>query len=203
MIPTFTGGIAETNAYLLDTPSGKLLIDAPEGILQWLKTHQQSPVAVFLTHQHFDHVMDAAGVQSEFGCPIFAWRPHSKDLTLESLFNRHTGAGLSVPIYRVDHVLEGMSSAQIAGIDWTLFRIPGHSPDSVCIYNPATGDLFGGDVLFAGGVGRSDFPGGSHAQLIQGIEQKLLPLPDQTLVHPGHGPITTIGEERDSNPYLS
>jgi glyoxylase-like metal-dependent hydrolase (beta-lactamase superfamily II) len=84
-----------------------------------------------------------------------------------------------------------------------LFHVPGHSPDSVCFYLPERGLLFGGDVLFLDGVGRTDFPGGSFQQLAAGIETHLWPLPDATVVYPGHGDDTTIGRERAENPFLT
>jgi glyoxylase-like metal-dependent hydrolase (beta-lactamase superfamily II) len=83
-----------------------------------------------------------------------------------------------------------------------LFHVPGHSPDSLCFYLPDQKILFGGDVLFLDGVGRTDFPGGSFEQLESGIENKLWPLPDDTKVFPGHGPATTIGRERLHNPFV-
>ena len=81
-------------------------------------------------------------------------------------------------------------------------HIPGHSPDSLCFFQPELGIVFGGDVLFLDGVGRTDFPNGSSSQLIAGIKSKLLQLPDATQVLPGHGPATTIGREREENPFL-
>ncbi|MFQ3577978.1 MAG: MBL fold metallo-hydrolase [Verrucomicrobiia bacterium] len=89
------------------------------------------------------------------------------------------------------------------GATFALFHIPGHSPGSVAFYLPAHGLLVGGDVLFAGGIGRWDLPGGNGALLVQGIKQKLFPLPEDTLLLPGHGPTTTIGRERATNPFLA
>jgi glyoxylase-like metal-dependent hydrolase (beta-lactamase superfamily II) len=90
----------------------------------------------------------------------------------------------------------------VAGERWELFHVPGHSPDSLCFYLPGEKLLFGGDVLFLDGVGRTDFPGGSFEQLAVGIETKLWPLPEDTKVYPGHGPATSIGRERVRNPYV-
>jgi glyoxylase-like metal-dependent hydrolase (beta-lactamase superfamily II) len=201
MISTFTGGIAATNGYLLDSPEGKLLIDAPEGITQWLQKRGASPVALFLTHQHFDHVMDAQSVKATFGCPIYAWAPYSQDLTLEALFGMVSGMAMSVPPYEVDHLVAGQPKLTLGGIEWSLSHIPGHSPDSACLYEAASGTLFSGDVLFEGSIGRTDFPGGSQKQLVEGIHTQLWPLPDATVVYPGHGEPTTIGMERAENPY--
>jgi glyoxylase-like metal-dependent hydrolase (beta-lactamase superfamily II) len=103
----------------------------------------------------------------------------------------------------VDEVLEGKSVIEVCGERVPLFHVPGHSPDSVCFYLPERGLLFGGDVLFLDGVGRTDFPGGSFQQLAAGIETHLWPLPDATVVYPGHGDDTTIGRERAENPFLT
>ncbi|MBL9117748.1 MAG: MBL fold metallo-hydrolase [Verrucomicrobiaceae bacterium] len=203
MISTFTGGIAATNGYLLELPGGKLLIDAPEGITDWLKRRDFTPSAVFLTHQHFDHVMDAAKVKAAFGCPLIAWAPYSRDLTLETLFGMATGSTMSVPPYEIDQVIGGQTSIELWGLNWSVFHIPGHSPDSACIYHALQNLLFAGDVLFQGSIGRTDFPGGSMETLVTGIQRDLWPLPDSTTVYPGHGDPTTIGEEREMNPYCS
>lgn len=201
-ISTFTGGIAQTNGYLFTLPGGTVLVDAPEGVAAWLKKREVKVDALLLTHQHFDHVLDAAAVRSEHGCTVHAWAPLSKDLTLEVLFGAVTGSSYSVPEFIVDEVLAGQSETRVAGERWELFHVPGHSPDSLCFYLPGEKLLFGGDVLFLDGVGRADFPGGSFEQLAVGIETKLWPLPEDTKVYPGHGPATSIGRERVRNPYV-
>lgn len=198
----FTGGIAQTNGYLLDLPGGTLLVDAPEGVAAWLKKQGARVDALLLTHQHFDHVLDAAAVAREHSCPIYAWSHYSQDLTLEKLFGAVTGSAYSVPAFTVTHALEGQVKTQVAGQDIQLFHVPGHSPDSVCFYFADLAMLLGGDVLFLDGVGRTDFPGGSFQLLGSGIETHLWPLPDQTVVYPGHGDETTIGREREENPFV-
>jgi len=157
---------------------------------------------LLLTHQHFDHVQDAAAVKVEHGCPIHAFAPYSRALTLEDLFGVATGMSVSVPPYTVDHLLEGQETLSVAGLTFDLKHVPGHSPDSVCFHAAEQGILVGGDVLFAGSIGRCDFPGGSQQQLVQGIAEKLMTLPDAIRVLPGHGPETTIAAERSDNPYL-
>jgi glyoxylase-like metal-dependent hydrolase (beta-lactamase superfamily II) len=194
-ISMFTGGIAQTNGYVLKLPGGTLLVDAPEGVAAWLKRRGVKVDALLLTHQHFDHVLGAAEVVADHGCKVFAWAPLSKSLTLETLFGAVTGTAYEV--------LEGKSVIEVCGERVPLFHVPGHSPDSVCFYLPERGLLFGGDVLFLDGVGRTDFPGGSFQQLAAGIETHLWPLPDATVVYPGHGDDTTIGRERAENPFLT
>lgn len=202
-ISMFTGGIAQTNGYVLKLPGGTLLVDSPEGVAAWLKRRGVKVDALLLTHQHFDHVLGAAEVVADHGCKVFAWAPLSKDLTLERLFGAVTGTAYEVAEFTVDEVLEGRSKIEVLGERVSLFHIPGHSQDGVCFYLPARGLLFGGDVLFLDGVGRTDFPGGSFQQLAAGIEKHLWPLPDATVVYPGHGEDTTIGRERAENPFLT
>ncbi len=202
-IHTYTGGIAATNGYLLQLPGGHVLVDAPDGIAGWLKKQNLRVDALFLTHQHFDHVLDAAAVRAQHGCRIYAFAPFSRDLTLERLYGAVTGNSLSVPEFAVDEVIQGKDMLNAVGEAWQLYHVPGHSPDSVCFHLVAQSLLFGGDVLFLDGIGRTDFPGGSTQQLLAGIEEKLFALPDATHVFPGHGDDTTIGRERLENPFLT
>jgi glyoxylase-like metal-dependent hydrolase (beta-lactamase superfamily II) len=114
-------------------------------------------------------------------------------------------AGFGVPLVSppADRLLEHGDTFEAAGIALEVRAIPGHSPGHIVFVHHASPPVvFGGDVLFQGGIGRYDFPGGNGRLLLQGIREQLLPLPDEAVVHPGHGPTTTIGRERRSNPYL-
>lgn len=201
-LSSFTGGIAQTNGWLLQTDSASVVFDAPEGMTEWLENSGAKVDALVLTHQHFDHVLDAARIKAAHGCRIFSFSAFSRDLTLERLFGAVTGSSMAVEAFEVDEVLEGRDTVDIGGLIWQLLHIPGHSPDSLCFHQRDLQVVFGGDVLFLDGVGRTDFPGGSTQQLITGIESKLLVLPDDTRVFPGHGDPTTIGREREENPFL-
>lgn len=202
-IITYTGGIAATNGHLLTLPGGTILVDAPDGISAWLKQQKVKVDVLFLTHQHFDHVLDAAAVKAEHGCQVYSFAPYSRDLTLEILYGAVTGSPFSVPPFAVDEVLEGQSQIEVLGESWNLYHVPGHSPDSLCFHLPSQNLLFGGDVLFLDSVGRTDFPNGSGSLLLSGIIKKLFVLPDTTRVYPGHGDDTTIGREKRENPYLT
>ena len=201
-LSSFTGGIAQTNGWLLQTETSSVVFDAPEGMTEWLADNGAKVDALVLTHQHFDHVLDAARIKAAHGCPIFSFAAFSRDFTLERLFGAVTGSSFSVEAFEVNEVLEGRETVEIVGLTWNLLHIPGHSPDSLCFHQPELRVVFGGDVLFLDGIGRTDFPGGSTQQLLTGIETKLLPLPDETRVFPGHGDPTTIGRERMENPFL-
>lgn len=209
-IDVHTGGYFQTNGYLITHPGGRLLIDAPEGVADWLESLGLAPDGLLLTHLHYDHVIDAAAVRERFGCPIWAHSPPDADLTLETLLKETIGWPFELDPFSVDRVLAGEREIHLAGLIIPLDHVPGHSPDSLC-YRPRPADsadelpvplLFGGDVLFRGGIGRTDFPHGNHGLLLEGIREKLFRLPDSTRVFPGHGPETTIGRERASNLFL-
>jgi glyoxylase-like metal-dependent hydrolase (beta-lactamase superfamily II) len=195
----FTGGPYETNAYLVDCPGGSLLIDAPEGAD---KAFQREKIALlFLTHGHFDHVLDAAAIARRHGCPV-AMHPATEAMLADRNLLRKYGIDLEVEPVQADLLITEGTGQTLLGGSFDVFEVPGHCPGSICLHDAGTGNLFGGDVLFAGGVGRWDLPGGDRGLLLHGISEKLLPLPDDTAVYPGHGPFTTIGREKRSNPYL-
>ena len=197
-IKMFTGGSLETNSFLLGCPEGNLLVDAPEGSAE---AFRQTPIfMLFLTHGHYDHVWDAAEVARIHGCPV-VMHPETERMLADRGLLRRFGIDLEVTPVGADlRLLEGPVS--LLGSRFSVLEVPGHCPGSLCLHDGKHGALFGGDVLFAGGVGRWDLPGGDRDLLMDGIRNKILPLPDGTIVHPGHGPSTTIGRERLSNPYL-
>lgn len=195
----FTGGSLETNAYLIACPKGNLLIDAPEGAARAFKN---TPISLLiLTHGHFDHVWDAAKIAQQHSCPVYMHATTEEMLADKNLLRRF-GLELEVQPVAASALLTENKGEQFLGKVFDLFEVPGHCPGSLCIYDPIHGSLYGGDVLFAGGVGRWDLPGGDRELLLRGIGKKLLPLPPSTIVYPGHGPSTTIGKEKMSNPYL-
>ncbi len=199
-ITSYTGGFVQTNGYLLETPGGNILIDAPAGITKWLADKGVRVDAVLLTHQHYDHVEDAAAIR-EAGAKLHAFTGYSTDLTLETAA-RSWGLPISVTPYEVDHVLDLEKPLKIVGLEFAMSHVPGHSTDSVTFYLADEGIVFSGDTLFASSIGRADLPGGDINQLLDGIAKHLLTLPAETRVLPGHGPGTTIGEETVGNPYL-
>lgn len=201
-LSVYTGGFVQTNGYLVETADGNFLIDAPEGVTEWIAAKGVRVDDVLLTHQHYDHVMDAAALQA-VGAKLHALEDYSKELTLETPA-RSWGLPISVKPYAVDRkfTIDG-TPLEIAGVKMTLAHVPGHSTDSVTFYLPDQGVLFSGDTLFAQSVGRADLPGGDMTQLLDKISEHLLTLPTETKVFPGHGPSTTIGTELSENPYLA
>jgi len=199
-ITCYTGGATQTNGYLVESPDGNFLVDAPEGVANWLAQRGVRVDDVLLTHQHYDHVLDAAAMQAQ-GARLRAFAGYSTELTLETAA-RAWGMPIVVAPYRIDLLLENDSPLFMAGQAITLAHIPGHALDSVTFYLADAGLVFAGDTLFAGSIGRTDLPGGNTRQLLDGIACHLLSLPPATRVLSGHGPATTIGRELRSNPYL-
>jgi glyoxylase-like metal-dependent hydrolase (beta-lactamase superfamily II) len=199
-ITPFTGGLTQTNGYLIESPTGNLLIDAPEGIHDWLRKNHKSADILLLTHQHYDHVIDAAAIRDD-GTRLLAFAPYSQELTLEAAA-RAWGMPIQVAPYTIDALLDTTRPLEIAGLHIQLAHIPGHSTDSVVFHLADQNLVFSGDTLFADSIGRTDLPGGSTRQLLDGIARHLLTLPPDTRVLPGHGPATTIGREAETNPFL-
>ena len=197
----FTGGALETNSYLLSCPAGNLLIDAPEGAAE---AFRDIPISLLvLTHGHFDHVWDAAELARIHHCPV-AMHATTEEMLADRQLLRRFGLDLEVEPVSAGLLLQEGKRQALLGSTFDIFEVPGHCPGSLCFHNN-TGEnsvLFGGDVLFAGGVGRWDLPGGDRDLLLHGIRSKLFPLSDTTIVYPGHGPSTSIGREKMTNPYL-
>jgi len=202
-IDQYCGGIFQTNGYLVRMDGHAWLFDAPEGITDWLGEIGVRPDGLILTHQHHDHILDVGRLQETYGCPVHAYAEPSEELTLSKRLEQMMGIPCPIDPYTVDHFFAGEAVLEVAGLTMDLLHIPGHSPDSVCFRLHGEPVVIGGDVLFAGSIGRTDFPNGNHEQLLSGIREKLWPLPDETHVLPGHGPATTIGEEKATNPFLS
>jgi hydroxyacylglutathione hydrolase len=200
-ITAYTGGFVQTNAYLVETPDGNLLIDAPAGVTAWLEARGVRVDDVLLTHQHYDHVEDAAALRGT-GAKLCAYAPYSRDLTLENAA-RGWGLPISVTPYEIDAVLDVDAPLSLCGREIRMAHVPGHSTDSVIYHFAKDGVVFSGDTIFEGSVGRTDLPLGDTRQLLEGIGRHLLSLPEETRVFPGHGPDTTIGAEKQGNPYLA
>jgi glyoxylase-like metal-dependent hydrolase (beta-lactamase superfamily II) len=179
-----------------------LIIDPGEDggrILELTEREGLKVVKVVNTHGHFDHLGANRQIVEATGAELLL---HEADLPLLQRAEAHAGAyGLSVtPSPPPDRLLKQGDSVTLGDITFSVYLVPGHSPGSICLF--AEGHLFVGDVLFAGSVGRTDLPGGDFDALYEGIRSQLFKLPDETIVHPGHGPDTTIGRERQGNPFV-
>jgi hydroxyacylglutathione hydrolase len=198
---TFCGGIFETNCYLLEAPQGWILFDAPDGACEWVRSLDIDPKLLLLTHGHVDHVQDLARINQQFGCPI-GCHPLTAPMISDREFFRSFGFALEIEPVKPDFLIEETSSRDFLGAQFQLLEVPGHCPGSLCFFLPNDRLLIGGDVLFAGSVGRGDLPGGDIDLLLQEIRKKLFPLGDEVIVLPGHGPPTKIGTERRTNPFV-
>jgi hydroxyacylglutathione hydrolase len=200
-IQTFIGGIFDTNAYLILGPGGNILFDAPAGSAQWVRDLGVKLDFLLITHGHVDHIDDAAKIKQIFGCQV-AYHRDSLPLITDPNFFKRLGFYFEATPVSPDFLIEDNADLDLCEMKFRVFLVPGHCPGSLCFYSSVHQFLIGGDVLFAGGVGRTDLPGGDHELLIQGIRGKILVLPETTRVLPGHGPITSIGEELRNNPFL-
>jgi glyoxylase-like metal-dependent hydrolase (beta-lactamase superfamily II) len=198
---TFTGGIFETNCYTLEAPEGLILFVAPDGACDWLVRENLTPRLLLLTHGHIDHVLDVAKIKKRFGCPI-GIHAESAPMIADANFFRDFGFQFEVEPVAPDFLVAATAARDFLGMDFEVLEVPGHCPGSLCFFSRADALLIGGDVLFAGGVGRWDLPGGDGELLFAGIREKLYSLGDNVTVLPGHGPTTTIGAERRGNPFV-
>lgn len=196
---SFTGGPLDTNAFFLESDTGNILFDAPQGADE--RFAREKVDWLLLTHGHFDHVADAAKIQRRHGCKI-AYHPDTAPMVTDAGFFRRHGFELEIEPFQADRLLEECKSCEVAGARMQILHVPGHCPGSICFLFPEAGILIGGDVLFQGGVGRWDLPGGDGPLLFDGIKKKIFALADETIVFPGHGPSTTVGFEKKYNPYV-
>lgn len=198
---TFCGGVFETNCYLFHAPEGAILFDAPDGACEWLESRGIEPKLLLLTHGHFDHVPDVAKIKRRFNCEI-GCHADTVPMISDAEFFRSYGFALEIEPAQPDFLIEETPEREFLGAKFEVLDVPGHSPGSLCFLSREQNLLVGGDVLFAGGVGRWDLPGGDGELLFRGIRTKLYRLGDNITVLPGHGPPTTIGDERRTNPFV-
>jgi len=203
-IETLTVGPLQVNCVIVSDPKTReaMVIDpGDEGdrILKWLSREELLLKMIVNTHGHFDHIGANRLLVEKTGAPLLI---HRDDLGLLRNAAQHAAIyGLSTSSSpEPDRFLEEGEILHLGDLQFKVIHVPGHSPGGICLYGE--GHLFAGDVLFAGSIGRTDLPGGDHDALITGIRTKLLVLPDNTVVHTGHGPDTTIGRERRSNPFV-
>ncbi|MEM2182865.1 MAG: MBL fold metallo-hydrolase [Candidatus Bathyarchaeia archaeon] len=153
------------------------------------------------THGHMDHISGNALVKERTGATIMI-HEYDADMLINPMENLSGIMGLSVISPPPDLTLKDEDKIRVGNLEIDVLHTPGHTPGSISLYCRSEGVVFTGDTLFAGAVGRTDFPGSSHRMLIESIREKLLILPDETIAYPGHGEATTIGRERRWNPFL-
>jgi hydroxyacylglutathione hydrolase len=170
-------------------------------ILALIQKHNLQVKRIVVTHAHIDHVGGAMKLRTATGAPILL--NHNDYTLLKMLDLQAAWIGMESPgKVEIDHSLGESDRVEAGALLANVMHTPGHTEGSICLYFPAQKKLIAGDTLFAGSIGRTDLPGGSFDKIIRSLQEKLLALPDETIVVPGHGPLTTIGTERDSNPFL-
>ncbi len=196
-----------TNAYLLLNEASRkaVLFDAP--LEAWstfsrvLKDKNCELEAVYLTHGHWDHILDVAKFAKR-GVKIFGHKEDEELIRSPARMADFAVPGIEISPGRVDHFLEDGDQIEILGNLAEVRHVPGHSAGSILFFLAGLRVCFSGDAIFAGSIGRTDFPGCSFELLEKSIREKIYTLPNETIVYPGHGPETTVGEEKRNNPFL-
>ena len=216
LVTGFPAGAFAANCYLVAPAAGEECViidpgqDAERGIEELIDRYRLKPIAVLLTHGHIDHMWSVAPVCGAKGIPAYL-HPDDRELLsdpakgLSLLAKQQFLGGMTFSEPDDVRALSDGEVITLGGLDFTIGHTPGHTPGSVTFRGDADDELealFTGDLLFAGSIGRTDLPGGDHAAILRSLARTLT-LPDETVVLPGHGPQTTIGDERRTNPFLT
>ena len=205
IVETFVVGPMDNSVYVIaDETAGEAAVVDPgidsERVLDQVRQRGWKVVAIINTHAHFDHVFGDDYFKAETGAPLLL---HAEDAPLlRAVPHQAAWLGFAAPAApQPDRLLREGDRVTVGSLEFTVLHTPGHTPGGISLVGQ--GVVFSGDTLFAGSIGRTDLPGGDHATELRSIREKLLVLPDDTLVYPGHGPTTTIGREKAQNPYLA
>lgn len=198
-------GVVGTNCYLLinsETKETVIFDPADDGkrIVSYLEREELKPVAILLTHGHFDHIMGAPEVAEHFGIPVYA-HLLEQDVLKSTQLNACAMIGKQF-FMEADHLVSDGDILNLAGTQIKVIHTPGHTQGGVCYFIDEIGVLVCGDTLFESSVGRTDLPTGSMGTLVRSIREKLFVLDDEVIALPGHGGQTTIGWEKKHNPYV-
>lgn len=206
-INTFTLGPWDTNCYVVSYPPDPAcwVVDVgfePGELIDAIAKGGLSPRAVILTHAHLDHIGGVDELLARFPGVSVMIHEAEGDWLRDPRLNLSAFMGAGVTAHGPDRVLHDADELTLAGRAWRVLHVPGHSPGGIGLYSAGDATVISGDALFAGSIGRTDFPGSSMEVLAGSIRSRLYALPDDTAVLPGHGPPTTIGREKRSNPYV-
>ena len=197
------------NSFVLYDETGECIVVDPgcntdkqrEELITFINGHKLKPVYIVNTHGHFDHIFGNAWLKSVYNCPLLIHKEDSPLIEHADKYASLFGFVVKKPPMPDGYLKHG-EFLNFGNSCLKILHVPGHSPGSICLYSESDSFLIGGDVLFSGSIGRTDLLGGNHELLISGIYEKLMTLPRDTVVWPGHGPKTTIGREYDTNPFL-
>lgn len=201
-------GSIQTNCYIIDNQDRTCLIFDPGGegkkLINLLNSRGLKPIAILLTHAHFDHIGAVDDVKNYYKIPAYVHKQEEKWLGDPALNGSQFFTMIEpIKVSPADFIIREEGPMKIGEFAFHIYHTPGHSPGSVSYYFAEDGVVISGDALFQGSIGRTDLPGGNQPQLLKSIHDKLLTLPEETYVLSGHGPVTTIEEEMNSNPFLN
>lgn len=204
-IKSMTLGMVATNCYLIINKETKeaLLIDPADNVLRISNVIEENVCtlkAILLTHGHFDHIMALNELKKRYNVPVYA-HEEEEDVLKQSSLNM---SGMIGQIYtaQADIYVKDGEHLKLAGLDIIVLHTPGHTKGGVCYYLPEEKVLMSGDTLFHCSIGRTDFPTGSMSQLVRSVKEQLFVLPDDVQVYPGHDSVTSIGYEKQYNPFF-
>lgn len=208
-VAVFVFNFIQVNTYVLYSSTGDCLIVDPacysqEEVLtleRFIDEHKLKPYAIVLTHPHIDHVVGVQSIKTKYSIPVMAHLKSPEILNQTELYAANFGFN-NISNFLPDNYLNDGDEIYFGETSLMVFYTPGHAEGSICLYSKEEGFVVTGDVLFQQSIGRTDLPTGNYQTLIESIKTKLMTLPDSTVVYPGHGDKTTIGEERRLNPYL-
>lgn len=200
-------GPVQANAYIVENDNNEAIMIDPgaegEKLISFVESKNVKPIAILLTHAHFDHIGAVDALRKQWRIPVYLHKNEQdwmQDAEKNGSAHFPMGEIIADP---ADKIIEGEGPLQVGSFAFQVLETPGHSPGSVSFYDKKHGVVFSGDALFAGSIGRTDLYGGDHHQLLASIQDKLLGLPEKTIVASGHGPETTIGKEKQTNPFLA
>jgi hydroxyacylglutathione hydrolase len=209
-IEKFVVNPLQENSFVISDETGECIFvdpgffysDEHDEIKTYIAENQLRPLQITNTHCHFDHIMGVEFIRKSYNIPFSA---HTNDsFWIEKATDQGHMFGFEVkPVRPIDSFLNENEQLKFGNSVFEIIHIPGHSPGHVVFYNMENGILIAGDVLFYGSIGRTDLPGGNYEALISNIKNKLFKLPDETKVYCGHGPETTLGFEKSTNPFLT
>jgi len=212
VVKTLIVGPIQTSCYIVSFPPSKdtLIIDPggdAEQIIEYLGDKALQLIYIINTHGHIDHIGANTELKEAYSASQICIHPADASMLTNAPQNLSFELGFNYISPPADRLIKEGDIINLDTHKFVVHHLPGHTPGGICLFYESgvkTEPLvvFSGDTLFCGGIGRTDFPGGSHQQLIKGIKQKILSLPDDVIVYPGHGPPTTVGQEKQMNPFF-